>query len=780
MVRRSNSRPNTKGPLHGVNVIDMGTAGVGPYAAALLGHLGANVIRVEAPFPDMLFYQLPTQRGVSTAYTFSNLSKRNIVLDLRDKANWPLFQRLLKEADVVMENQRPDRLALLGATYEAMLEQNPRIIYVSCPGWGMEGVMRDWFCAAGQAEAFCGFGSLNGPLGNRQEMTRYPYMDPNASAYITSTVLLALYARERTGQPQRVTLSQIAAGMAVQISRIGEYFVTGRAPLPLGSASASTAPHQAFFCQDKMYIAVGVESQAQWLRLCRAIGQEGLAEDPRFATNPRRVDNREALQTVLEKVFLSKPGHWWCVLLSRHQVPVSQFSDHLENPDHPQTLANDFFAEMDIPKQGHVIFGALPWKFSHTPPSVKPPALPDDHHQEISTSGFGAPSRASRLKPEEHLQPGEPPLRGIKVLELTQGLCGPYVSLLLADSGASVTKVEPPEDDFARSFAPQHQSGVGAAFLVLNRNKKLVRLNLASPEGRAALNELVCDADVLLLDWTPTVEQELGLDPHTLEKLNPSLVCCAISPFGEQGPLSALPGSELVVQAAAGAPNFTGRIGEHPVRFGADVANLSTAVFTYQAILAALFHRLSSGQGQRISTSQLGSLNILLSYSHTNLFDPDDWVGGYCDATITPPNWGYRTKDGHVIINLGREATEQQLHAFCGDMGMQEVLDTDPRFQNLAKAPGGLRRAMRFDTRDVWERHTQSKTTQEIVDIAVKNGFTAPAYNNLEQLFKHPQAQLQNMVKTLDTPSWGTLRFLYPPWHGPWKEPEPTLPNLHQ
>jgi CoA:oxalate CoA-transferase len=760
------------GPLHGINVLDMGTAGVGPFAATLLGYLGANVVRVEPPFVDMLYHQQPTQNGVSPAYFYSNLNKRNIILDLKEPSNWSDFERLIREADVVMENQRPGRLASLGASYEAMKAINPRIVYVQSPGWGPDGPMRDWFCAAGQADAFSGFGSMNGPEGGRPEMMRYPIMDPNASIYITSSVLLGLYARERTGESQLVALSQIAAGMAITINKAGEFFVTGKAPIPLGNASSSTAPHQAFLCQDQKYLAVGVESQDHWIGFCSAIERKDLTTDPRFSTNVLRVENRQALTAILEKVFITKVTRWWEIRLTQNRVPVGQFVDHLLVPEHIQSVENEFFVEMDMPQIGRVLFGGLPWRLSETPAYMEPPPMRGGHTEEVISDGFGEPSRASSMNGGSDLKAGELPLKGIKVVDLTQGLCGPYVSLLLADVGADVTKVEPLKGDYSREFYPQHRSGISAAFLSLNRNKKLISLDLASEKAKMVVKDLLRNADVLLLDWSPIVEQELGVDEQSLKELNPGLVSCSISAFGEKGPLSHRSGSELVIQAITGTTNFTGRIGEPPVRLGADVASMQTAVVSFQAVLAALYYKHHNGIGQRITTNMAATMNMMLSYSHTNLFAPDDWVGGYCDATISSPNNGYQAKDGSILIMM-RDTTPEQFYEFCRGMGMQDVLDTDERFQNLP-AEGAIRRPMRFDTREVWEKYTQRWTMQEIVDLAVANGMTAPAYHSQAHFFNHVQGKLQNMVKTGDTP-WGKLDFLYPPWHGTWNEPEPDV-----
>src|SRR5580698_6012568 len=193
----------------------------------------------------------------------------------------------------------------------------------------------------------------------------------------------------------------------------------------------------------------------------------------------------------------------------------------------------------------------------------------------------------------------------------------------LGDGGAEVIKVEPPAGDFARRMGPPFIGDESAVFLSLNRNKKSVVIDLESSSGRETAAWLAREADVVVEDFGPGVATTMGLDYTRLRAANPKLIYCSITAFGEEGPLRHLPGSELVVQAMAEYTTSLGRIGDPPVRVGADIASLNTGTFAAQAILAALFHRLRSGEGQRVAVSQLGTLLNMRGIMWHALSDPD-------------------------------------------------------------------------------------------------------------------------------------------------------------
>ena len=280
------------GLLSGINVLDFGRAAVGPWAASLLGSMGANVIRVESPDGDAMVIQRPLQRGYGVAYTIYNANKKGLILDLKSPDSKPHLRRLVEKADLIIENLTPGALERIGAGYDAAKAMNPNIVYASCPGWGYTGPIKDLAAGDPDFQAFSGFASLNGDEGGKMEMFRHPYpLDLHAGILFASTALLGLLARNRTGQSQRVTASHLGSSLLIQISRAAEYLLNGQTPRPLGSASGSTAPHEAFLCQDQRYLAVDSPQYElmllSWHRQRNCLNRASWGRTPPGITLPR-------------------------------------------------------------------------------------------------------------------------------------------------------------------------------------------------------------------------------------------------------------------------------------------------------------------------------------------------------------------------------------------------------------------------------------------------------------------------------------------------------------
>ncbi|MBI2165151.1 MAG: CoA transferase [Chloroflexi bacterium] len=763
------------GPLEGIKVLDFGMEGVGPWAASLLGFLGANVVKVERPQGDTQWGQQPFQNGFPIGYTCWNMSKRSIVLDLKVPSGRAALKPLVQEADVVMANLRPGKMANIGMGYEVVKALNPRIIYGSCPGWGNQGPMADLPFADPQSQAFSGFASLNGDPGGKPELFRHSYhLDLVTATFFTSTILLGLLSRERTGRGQEVGCSHLASSINVHISRMAEYWTTGQVPGPLGSASGSTAPHQVFLCQDKRYLAVGVETQEQWQGLCKALGQPDLLEDPRFTTNVDRVEHRDALAQVLQGCFIAKPARWWAIQLERNSVPYGYPYDFETLRNHAQVLENRLIEYMDIPHQGMVYVGGVPWRFSESPATLYAAPRPGQHTEEVLSLGWKAFGNHAEGPPGERkgleaIAYGQRPLAGLKVVEVAQGLCGPYTGLLLAEAGAHVIKVEPPSGDYSRQFAPRGKDGASSVFRLLNRNKEGKVMDLATEEGRRALHSLLGDADIFIEDWGPGKAEEMGLGYEDLRRSNPRLVYCAISPFGEKGPFAQRPGSELVVQAMAEYWASLGEVGGPPLRVGADVANLSTSVMAFLGTLAALFHRARRGRGQRVAVSMLGTLLTYREAAWSVLSGPDTWDGTFTSAYTSPRNHGFLVGDRRLYLAMGQRT---DWVALLRDLGLEK--DAEAIAEGLQAHRGALHYVLKDEV-------FKSRSYDEVLNIFRRHDANAVPLNGLKDVLEHPQTAVLDIVDTLEDPQAGPMKALRPPWTGPWPRasltPAPELPR---
>lgn len=769
------------GPLDGLNVLDFGAAGVGPWAASLLGFLGANVLKVERPEGEVIRTQAPFQNGVSVAYSAWNMAKKSAEFDMKDPAGRAAFEPLLREADVVTANLLPGVMERLALGYDDVSALNPSIVYASSPGWGVTGPMKVVPGGDSDFQAFSGFASLNGDEGGRPEMARHGYhFDLNASGMLAATILLGLLQRDRTGTGQNVASSHLGATLSLLTSRAAEFLVLGQDPVPLGSASASTAPHEAFLCQDKCWLTIGVETDTQWAAFCQAVGKEDLLADRRFATNLARAGHRKELSGELRKVFATRPSGWWLLQLQKRYVPAGTIYDFETLRNHAQVLENEQIVNFDVPHQGTIYIGGLPWQLSKTPAALYPPPAPGANTAEMAEKGFAAFGGGWKGEARFAARGGteSPPLTSIRVLDLSQGLCGPYASLSLANAGAEVIKIEPPEGDYARRFAPTTPTGDGAAFLALNRNKKSIVLDLETDEGVTALKELARTADVLVEDLGLGQAEKLGIGYDALSRINPGLIVCAISPFGERGPMRDLKGSELVVQGFADYFSSFGEVGGPPVRWGADVANLSAGTMAFLGILAALYHRNRSGEGQRVTVSQLGVLLSLRQAIWSTMGDIDDYAGAFRMAYYYPRLHGWATKDKPVYFRLHRATEVDYIHLLMA-LGMEEQLG-DERFANTGRdAVGGGKYA--GEVLPIWEKAMKDKTSDEVIETAVTHNSVAIPVNTIREAVEHEQIAHLGAMKDLDHPALGKLQVFGPPFKGPWIAPVPApAPTLGQ
>ncbi len=353
-------------------------------------------------------------------------------------------------------------------------------------------------------------------------------------------------------------------------------------------------------------------------------------------------------------------------------------------------------------------------------------------------------------------------LSGYTVVDLTQGLCGPFCSMRLGDGGAEVIKIEPLTGDVARTMGPPFVGDESAVFLSLNRNKKSLALDITQSEGQEIVRKLVANADVLLEDLGPGEAEKLGLGYEGLQKLNLKLVYCAISAFGEEGPLRNQPGAELVIQAMSDYTNSLGRIGEAPVRLGTDVANMSTGVFASQATLAALFHRVRTGEGQRVSVSMLGTLLHMRGIMWTSMTDPDDWYGFHLDNYTKPADHGYKTKDGHVYFGLRRGSSEDWDRLLIS-LGMVEALN-DPRFANFGREATSIGRYAP-QVKPMWEEGFKEMTNEEVVRLIHEFNGDAVPFMDYPSLSVHPQIEALDIIQEIDHPTAGNFKTIRPVWN---------------
>ena len=370
------STTDSKGPLAGLRVLDVSIMAAGPWTGALLGMLGAEVIKVEPPAGDGTRWVMPTQRTMGTNYIAMNVNKKDITLDMKSESGRAAALALAASCDVFVQNFRVGVMERLGLDYESLKQVNPRLVYCAISGFGEQGPLAKAGCADPIMQAYSGFASLNGAPGDDIEAFRFTgFVDLTTASVAAQAVLAALLERETSGQGQLVQVSMLEAALEIEGTRIAEMLADGCVPCSAGSQGRGVAPDRAFQALDSE-IFLTVSSDADWAGCCRALEQSELADDARFATNHLRIQHRDALHALLEPVFAARSAIWWLRVLQRNGVPAS-IAHHFETlRHHAQVLNNEMIATLQTPEWGEISVAGVPWHFSDTPCVVAAPSMP--------------------------------------------------------------------------------------------------------------------------------------------------------------------------------------------------------------------------------------------------------------------------------------------------------------------------------------------------------------------------------------------------------------------
>lgn len=375
--------------LAGVRVLDLSQVMAGPYCTMLLADMGADVIKVEPPEGDSSRRLGAGLEGESPSYWAVNRNKRGIGVNLKDPRGIEICHRLAASADILVENYRPGTLDRLGLGYERLRPLNPGLIYASVSGYGQTGPFahRGGFDLVAQGES--GIMSVTGTPGAPPVKCGVPVCDLGAGLFVTYAILCAYIHRSRTGEGQRVDTSLFEAGIALSVWEATEYFTTGRAPLPTGSAHRLTAPYQAVRCQDGS-ITIGAATQRTWERLCGGMGLEALLDRPEFATDADRVRHRQALGEIIEAVTVQQPRAHWLRVLEEAGVPCGAVNTYPDVFAHPHTLARDMMQEIDHPVGGRIKQLGPAVKCSGTPARIhrRAPLLGEHTSQVLAELGY--------------------------------------------------------------------------------------------------------------------------------------------------------------------------------------------------------------------------------------------------------------------------------------------------------------------------------------------------------------------------------------------------------
>jgi crotonobetainyl-CoA:carnitine CoA-transferase CaiB-like acyl-CoA transferase len=359
------------------------------------------------------------------------------------------------------------------------------------------------------------------------------------------------------------------------------------------------------------------------------------------------------------------------------------------------------------------------------------------------------------------------PLAGIRVIDLTSVILGPYATQIIADLGADVVKVEPPEGDNMRHAAPMRNAGMGHVFLHLNRNKRSIVLNLKQPAGREALLRLASSADVLVYNVRPQAMARLGLTYADVRNVNPRIIYVGAYGFTQDGPYAAKPAYDDIIQGMVALPSIAGLAGADRPRFvPSTMCDRITGLNTVNAITTALFYRERTGKGQSVEVPMFDSLAqfVLSDHMAGETFDPP--VGAMGNPRLTAKFRNpYETKDGYLCLLI---YNDKQWRNFFKLIGREELFESDPRFATQAS------RSQHFDAAYAFVAdHIRTRTNAEWLEALTAADIPVMPLNALEDVIADRHLNATGFFSKVEHPSEGTLREMGVPSR--WSESPPEI-----
>ncbi|PLR80675.1 formyl-CoA transferase [Bacillus canaveralius] len=389
-------------PLENLRVIELGTLLAGPFAGRLLADFGAEVIKVEPPGKsDPMRNWGKSKDGVGLWWPIQSRNKKSITLNLREEAGQSILRELVKETDIIIENFRPGTMEKWNLSYETLAEINPKIIMVRTSGFGQTGPYKHR----------AGFGSVGEAMGGLRYVTGYPDRPPSrigisigdtlAALFATIGCLVAVHEREHSGKGQVVDTALYESVFSIMESIIPDYLLAGYVRERMGNILPGVAPSNIYFTKDKTYIVIGANADNVFTRLCEAMDQPELADDPRFATHNARGENMKLLDSMIEEWTKTLPAKEALEILEEKGVPsglIYSAKDILEDPHYKE---REMIVNVEHPQLGEFSMPGVVPKLSRTPGKIKHPGaeVVGKHNDEVYRELLGySQERLKELK----------------------------------------------------------------------------------------------------------------------------------------------------------------------------------------------------------------------------------------------------------------------------------------------------------------------------------------------------------------------------------------------
>jgi crotonobetainyl-CoA:carnitine CoA-transferase CaiB-like acyl-CoA transferase len=739
--------------LHGITVVDLSSGPAGALATMFLCDHGARVMRVV----DV--HDTAPRRG---GYLVWDRGKECLQLDLSRIAPPPqadpsvgtaeqttsedpttVYARLLRGADVLIEDFSPasGRQALVRADWLAAL--NPRLVHCSITAYGKHGPYRDEppiddliMARAGILASQPGF--RPGPV-----HIVHPLPSVGAALLAAQGVAAALLAREKTGLGRTVETSLLAGALLYHPKVTGENL----APHTFQTNPAGSAPFYSLYeCADGIWMQLGCVHEAFIATAAAVMGIAAVLGDPRYGSGrlPKTPEADQELRAIVAQAIRARPYEEWAELFETADVPFAKVRTTEESMDDPQVRVNAMVVELHDPEVGPIAQMGVPVQLSGTPGQIKGPRLLPSPAPGHWLAEGGEP-RPSSPKYQPSAEPFDPPLKGVKVLEITNLIAGPTAGRLLADLGADVIKMEPLDGDISRPIGRTY-------FFNLNLNKRSLSVNTRTPEGKQIAQRVAAMADVLLANLRPHATERMGIGPEVLRQLNPRLIETHVTGFGWTGPYAHRPGIDPLAQALMGLSRAQGGP-ENPPVFHSQLAPTDFTAGAMGALgtILALLARERTGVVQRVDTNLLNGGIVLSSEWFTR------YAGKPLRRLADKGQYGldacyrlYAVSDGWLYVVA---ETPEVRRALCRALGGDELLraHADAVAAHDATDPALAQALM--------ERFAGLSVAESLRRLQAAGVPCAPALDGQSEVFLNdPHAAANAMVAAYQHPILGRMR----------------------
>lgn len=758
--------------LDGIKVLEFATDISGPYCGKLLADMGADVIKVEPPDgdPSRAFGPFP-EKGPdiekSALFLYLNTSKRGVVLDLARKADVEKFKTLVCWADALIDNHFPDILEGVGLGWERLKKLNPRLVYTRITPYGLTG--RRSHIKGGELSLIHAGGLANLLPARSVDIDRppvkpggHPVGYHGGIAAALGTLPAVIHSRQTgKGRLVDVSLHDVICCLVFPLAATCRYNQVTWSRVP------DRPPATGRMQTRDGYIVLGAADDHHFRKFRELMGKPEWAAGDEWDDMGYRIHHLMDIAPMMEDWMRGQKKRDIFHACQKLGIPAGPMFTAKEVLEDPQYDARQYFVRVGHPVAGSYKYPGWPYRMSGSAPRIRRPApLLGQHNEDVFS---GLPKQFDENEGAVQQQPGHKlPLEGVRILDFSWVLAGPYITKLLADLGAEVIKIEGHKrtELMRRSFAwplPEEAPQAipinqGIFFNCANVNKKSVTLDLSTPEGLALAKRLVAVSDIVIDNMRPGAMEKLGLGYGDLSRIRRDIIVLKSSSRGLAGPESAYLGFAMIHHSLGGGAYITGHPGDHPSHgtpLDADMMNAQTSAY---ALLAALYHRMRTGKGQFIDYSQTEGISSLIG----------EVLLGYQMAEEIPERMGnkhpfYAPHEVYRCWGIDRWIaveihTDEEFAMLCRvinrpELPEDEAFATMPaRKKNEAELDGIIGAWTRYRDRDWMVRELTSA------------GIAAAPSRDARDLYADPHLRDRGSIVSVAHPELGELELFGLPW----------------